>query len=436
MRRSSTNPFGLIIGLAIVVYFFFLRDNNLLRLMYRTPPGVVNGVAVLVSLLILGGGTALIIRWWGPELRREKEEEVTERPSDLPPGLAGVLVSEEILPRHILATLLDLAERGALRIGEQEDGSYLFERVEDFGGDLLNFERFLLDKLFEAGGSVSSNDLGERLKPHTESLAAKMRAELAARALIDETRKGPPASIRTIALVILFVAVVALSRIGDLSRAYALIWTPFAALGLVSGGMLFVPFSGDIRTPAGRRAARRWGSYRRTLGRRAVAQPGSMTRRFPDAVTFGEERAWARGAPREGASPAEALNRASEGLFAGLDTASDSLFSMLNNSARTLSDSPGLRSIRLPTPSGGSGFGGSSGSKSAWSSGGSKSRSGSSFSSGSKSSWSGSRSKSRSSSRSSSSRSRSSSRSGGFKSGGSRSSSRSKSSFRGSSRKR
>jgi hypothetical protein len=425
MRRSSTNPFVFIITLAVLVYFFFLRNNNLLHLMYRTPSGVVNAVAVLVGLLILGGGAALIVRWWGPELHRaQDEEEVTERPSDLPPGLAGVLVSEEILPRHITATLLDLAERGALRIAEQEDGSYLFERVEDFGGNLFSFERFLLDKVFEAGGPVGSTDLGERLKPHTESLAAKMRAELAARALIDETRKGPPANIRMISLVILFVAVVALSTMSDLSRRYALIWVPFVALGLVSGGMLFVPFGGDIRTPAGRRSARRWRSYGRTLGRSVAAQPGSTTRRFPDAVTFGEERSWARTAPRESVSPGEALNRASEGLFAGLDTASDSLFSMLNDSARALSGSPGLRSIRRPTPSGGSGFGGSSGGsgKSGWSSGGSKSRAGSSFRSGSKSSWSGSQSKSRSGGRS-----------GGFKSGGSRSSSRSKSSFRGSS---
>jgi hypothetical protein len=443
MRRSSSSPIGFILVLAFAAYFF-LRNEAPLRVLYRTPPGVVNAIAALVSLLILGSGAALIIRWWQPELRRAKGEEVTERPSDLPPGLAGALVSEEIHPRHIMATLFDLAERGALRITEQEDGSYLFERVEGFDGDLLNFERYLLEKLFEAGGPVSSNDLGVTLKPHTESLAAKMRAELATLALIDESRKGPPANIRMFALGLLFVAVVGLSQIGDLARPYALIWTPFAALGLVGAGMLAVPFSGDIRTPAGRRTARRWRSYRRTLRGHGAARPGStMARWFPDAVTFGEERAWTRGVVLEGVSPGEALNRASGGIFAGLDTASDNLFSMLNDSARTLSDSPGLRSIRRPTPSGGSGFGGSSGGKSGWSSGDSKSRSGSSFGSGSKSSWSGSRSKSRSSSWSSTSKSRSGSRSGGFKSGGfksrgsrSRSSSRSKSSFRGSSRKK
>jgi hypothetical protein len=446
MRRSSSNPIGLIFALALLVYFF-LRNGALLHALYRTPPGTVNTLAALVGLAILGGGAALLIRWWGPEFGREKEEAVSERPSDLPPGLAGALVSEGILPRHILATLFDLAERGALRISEQEDGSYLFERAEGVGGDLRDFERYLLDKLFEAGGPVSSNDLGERLKPYTEHLAARMRAELAALALIDEKRTGPPANVRMIALVMLFITFVGLSQMGDLLRPYPLIWMPFAALGLVGVGMFLVPFGGDIRTPAGRRAARRWRSYRRFLGGQGTttALPGSMTRRFPDSISFGEERAWARRSAGEHVTPSEALNRASEGIFTGLDTASDNLFSMLNHSAQALSDSPGLDSLRPAGPSGGAGFGGSSGGKPGWSSGGppsggSKSRSGwsgSSFSSRSKSSWGGSRS-------SSGSKSRSSSRSGGFKSGGgvksggSRSSSRSssKSSFRGSSRKK
>jgi hypothetical protein len=440
MRRSSSNSISFIVALAILAYFF-LRNGALLRTLYRTPPGVVNALAALVGLAILGGGAALLLRWWGPELRGGKEEVVTERPSDLPPGLAGALVSEAILPRHILATLFDLAERCALRISEQEDGSYQFERAEGFGGDLRDFERFLLDKLFDSDGPVSSNDLGEKLRPHTERLAARMRAELAALALIDEDRTGPPANVRMIALAMLFIVFVGLSQMGDLLRPYPLIWMPFAALGLVGVGMFLVPFGGDIRTLAGRRAARRWCSYRRFLGGRGTmtALPGSTGRRFPDAVTFGEERAWARRSAGERVSPSEALNRASEGIFAGLDTASDNLFSMLNHSARALSDSPGLDSLRPPAgPSGGTGFGGPSGGKSGWSSGGSKSRSGSSFSSRSKSSWSGSSSKSRSSSWSSASKSRSSSRSGGFKSGGSRSSSRSssKSSFRGSSRKK
>ncbi|MEJ2150043.1 MAG: DUF2207 domain-containing protein, partial [Chloroflexota bacterium] len=207
MRRSSSNSIGFVFTLAILAYFF-LRNGALLRTLYRTPPGVVNALAALAGLLILGGGAALIIRWWGPELRGGKEEVVSERPSDLPPGLAGALVSEAILPRHILATLFDLAERGALRISEQEDGSYLFERAEGTGGDLRDFERFLLDKLFDSDEPVSSNELGEKLKPYTERLAARMRAELAALALIDEKRTGPPASVRMIALVMLFITFV------------------------------------------------------------------------------------------------------------------------------------------------------------------------------------------------------------------------------------
>ena len=45
-------------------------------------------------------------------------------PNDLAPGAAGALVDEEVHERDIVATLVDLGNRGVLRIKEVESGGF------------------------------------------------------------------------------------------------------------------------------------------------------------------------------------------------------------------------------------------------------------------------------------------------------------------------
>ena len=48
-----------------------------------------------------------------------------EPPSDLPPGIAGTLIDESADMQDILATILDLARRGAIEIEEVEEKGFL-----------------------------------------------------------------------------------------------------------------------------------------------------------------------------------------------------------------------------------------------------------------------------------------------------------------------
>lgn len=84
---------------------------------------------------------------------------------NLPPAVAGVLVYQNINSKFILATIIDLAVRGYLKITEKEKGfsifkyrEYIFEKRLD-GDNLKNFEKKILDSVFESADIVSSGDL-------------------------------------------------------------------------------------------------------------------------------------------------------------------------------------------------------------------------------------------------------------------------------------
>jgi hypothetical protein len=81
-----------------------------------------------------------------------------EPPSNLAPGVAGTLIDEKTDMKEVLATIVDLARRGYLELTEKKSGLWLFTKVDlaitlkkGIEGDLLPYERHLLDRLFPGG---------------------------------------------------------------------------------------------------------------------------------------------------------------------------------------------------------------------------------------------------------------------------------------------
>ncbi len=86
-------------------------------------------------------------------------------PSDLPPAIFGVLIDQSIEMRDIIATVIDLAVRGYLRIIEEKEKilffkkkRYIFEKLKD-EGDLNPFEKKIMRTIFRNKKMVSSEDL-------------------------------------------------------------------------------------------------------------------------------------------------------------------------------------------------------------------------------------------------------------------------------------
>ena len=81
-----------------------------------------------------------------------------EPPSNLAPAVAGTLIDEKTDMKEILATVVDLAHRGYLELTEKKSGQWLFTTTDleitlkkGIEGDLLPYERYLLNQLFPGG---------------------------------------------------------------------------------------------------------------------------------------------------------------------------------------------------------------------------------------------------------------------------------------------
>jgi len=111
-----------------------------------------------------------LLAWWAygrdPAVRRSVKPEY-EPPPGLLPAEGGALVDEKAEPREVLATIVDLAVRGYLRIeqittlGRRTD--FVFHRLKPIAGDasLKQFELFVLAKIFGADWTLSTFTLSE-----------------------------------------------------------------------------------------------------------------------------------------------------------------------------------------------------------------------------------------------------------------------------------
>jgi hypothetical protein len=88
-----------------------------------------------------------------------------EPPPGMTPAEAGTIVDDTVHPRDITCTLVDLAVRGYVKIEEVSDTTllifhrkdYIFHLLKDRGqwGDLIPFERVMLEHVFAGGGTAT-----------------------------------------------------------------------------------------------------------------------------------------------------------------------------------------------------------------------------------------------------------------------------------------
>jgi hypothetical protein len=120
-----------------------------------------------LPLLALAAGW---LAWWAygrdPAANRSVKPEY-EPPAGLLPAEAGALVDEKAEPREVLATIVDLAVRGYLRVEQittMAGGTdFVFHRLKPIAGDasLKPFELFVLAKIFGADWTLSTFTLSE-----------------------------------------------------------------------------------------------------------------------------------------------------------------------------------------------------------------------------------------------------------------------------------
>ncbi len=363
--------------------------------------------AVAFLLLILGLGGVYLL--WLSRGRDPKVGPVptylSEPPSDLPAGLAGTLVDEKADMQDIIATLVDLARRGAIDMQEKEKSvfglikskDFIYRRRDDFSEPLRPYESLLIREMFGHKSEIDLDDLREKFY----TAIPKLQRELYKEAVKEGLFPASPQAVRTrwmglgIAGIVLSTGVGFCAMAGLAGKVDAIL-CPFVSLGLVSVVMTVMGRVMPAKTRKGAEEAAKWDAFRAYLHnaeryKDLKEATDQFDRYLPFAIAFGLERSWVSkfsripstpippwyypvGMPygtygrraamaggvgtagpdlRGGAvRPAPSLDGMSQSMFGSLNSMSEGLFSMLNSTSRVFQSAPSS------SGSGGGGFSG------------------------------------------------------------------------------
>ena len=164
--------------------WWFLGDNWPLGL----PLLAMAGVLFVWRLYGRDPGGAYVIK---PEYRP---------PDDLMPATGGALVSERAQPRDVVATLVDLAVRGFIRIEAVDDGAdYVVHRAKPLFDDpgLRPLERELLTRFFGRDGTLPARRLSEVRRDY-DNVFPPMRDQIYRTMVTDGLFPSSPESVRSL----------------------------------------------------------------------------------------------------------------------------------------------------------------------------------------------------------------------------------------------
>lgn len=275
---------------------------------------VVSLIAIGVGVLALVGGGIGIFGLWYTRGRDPHVGPVADflptPPDDLPPGVAGTLVDEIAGEHEFVATMVDLAKRGILRINEVSSGGVLgIGASRDFDLTLLDpdqprasFETDLLQAIFghtlTKDAAVKLSDVKSRVDTARPAILNDLYAELVSRGYFPSSPNETRSHWRTMGWVIVVGAIVlAFILTGPVSIPPQFIWPPAIVIAVL--GFFLVMFSGSMpkKTHAGAEAAARWLAFKRYLDSienyEDLNEAKDIFERYlPFAIAFRLDRSW------------------------------------------------------------------------------------------------------------------------------------------------
>ncbi|HEC22895.1 MAG TPA: DUF2207 domain-containing protein, partial [Chloroflexi bacterium] len=361
---------------------------------------ILNLLGFGLGLLLLVGGLMGVYFLWlfaGRDPRvGSVPEYLTEPPSDLPPGLAGTLVDEKADTQDIIATLLDLARRGAIVMEEREgevfglsslaSRGFVFHREKDFAGPLRSYEKLLLSKMFGRRDQVGLDDLRNKFYRHIPVLQKALYEEAVKEGLFPASPKAVRGRYLGLGIagLVLSMGVGFCAAAGFADRVQTIL-CPFTSLAVISLALIVVSRVMPTKTRKGAEEAAKWRAFKTYLRNAErytdLEQATDLFDRYlPYAVAFGLERAWVKkfsripttpvprwyipvgmpyhpyhrrvssgGGPGGGLAPdlrdqrvrpAPSLDGMSDRMFGGLESVSSGLFTMLNSTTRAMTSVP------------------------------------------------------------------------------------------------
>ncbi|MCB0179546.1 MAG: DUF2207 domain-containing protein [Anaerolineae bacterium] len=377
-------------------------------------PVIGVGSGVLGLMLLIGGPMAVYLLWRSrgrDDAIAAVPEYLSEPPSDLPAGIVGTLIDEHADVKDIIASILDLAERGALRMEEQKKETkmglgvsreFIFH-LEDAGQAQYPHEERLLKRIFGSNLKKQERklrDLQNKFYTAIPEIQQMLYKEVADRGYFYHNPDSVRSRWRGLAMFGLIVAagsaVCLVVLLGEYSWAVAC-----PGLALMASALTLISVSQHMprKTAQGAEEAAKWLAFKKYL--QNIEQYGDLEhikgkfeQYLPYATAFGLEQrlikqfsavnapapTWwgpvlpypyyggyygphvGSGSPGSAGGPPgplagdgsgmPSLSGMSEGLGTSLASMSDGLGTLLSSAGSTLTSQP------APEPSSGGGFSG------------------------------------------------------------------------------
>jgi uncharacterized membrane protein len=347
---------------------------------------IINLIVILIALLIPIIIFIKAFRFWKKKGKDPKIKKTIiaqyEPPQNLAPALIGVLIKQSVDVKDILATVVNLAVRGYLRIREEEkkflfikNKEYIFEKLKD-GNDLKPFEQIIMKKLFKEKDIVSNRDLKNKFYKELPKIKKEIHKEVGQRDLfngnIEKIRKryGRIYGISLILFFIVFIGLIVLVNILGLPYFPQVIILGISVGISIAIGLIFSHYMPSL-TSQGLEAkwkALGFKEYLHTAERfRIEAETLETFSKFlPYAIIFGVEKQWAKrfddfSYQQQGWYHPAMIYSGQGGAPASFKEFSSSFSSFASSLSSTFSSSPGGSGAGGAAGGGGGGGGGGAG---------------------------------------------------------------------------
>lgn len=293
-------------------------------------------------------------------------------PQNLRPAELGTLIDQRADTLDVTATIIDLAVRGYLTISEKPKKwlfgktDYILTKTKKEAGDLLPYEKYLYDEIFESADLVSISSLKKTFYDELAEVKKKLYEHLVSKNLFSKN----PESIRSVYLafgitLIILGVILMFIGIGNENAVVSAISAP-----LPVNGILLIIFSNFMP----RRTALGYDLYRKIKGYELFIERAETHRQkffenknlfnevLPYAITLGLVDKFAKAMKDIGLKPTQAA----AGWYYGthpfaIDTFASNINSFSNSFSNAIASTPSKGGGFSGGGSSGGGFGGGGG---------------------------------------------------------------------------
>lgn len=282
-------------------------------------------------------------------------------PEGVQPAVLSALMSEKAKLNDIIATIIDLANRGYIKIVNEESGSFKLEKTKD-PSDLDEFEKITMESIFEGGRNETAfSDIDEKFYANNPKIMLSIMNEVNKRGYMEGNMHKARRRYKIISLLLGFIPMVLVMY---LCHKFDLGYLYIAFMPFLTFGVFMMVFSRWMS----RKSKTGSSLHERGLGLREYiktaeseelrnVEPNKIFALLPIAIALGVRNEWAERFGAAITTPPDWYHTTSSQPFYG-PTFLGSLYSFETGLRSNITSMPKSESDGWGGGGGGGGFGG------------------------------------------------------------------------------